>query len=117
MQSWRVSRVERDQATSPHRSHGPLRRYCCPEDVIRGARAPCVPELQRGMMKPSRLRRGSAALLLSAMIACDRILPERQDLSLPTPEEATEVYSRHGVQADVALSGNVVELRVSQDAR
>ena len=68
------------------------------------------------MMKPSRLRRGSAALLLSAMIACDRILPERQDLSLPTPEEATAVYARHGVQADVALSGNVVELRVSQDA-
>jgi len=68
-------------------------------------------------MNRSRLRRGSAALLLSALIACDRILPERQDLSLPTVDEATEVYSRHGVHGTTTLNGNVVELRVSQDAR
>ncbi len=68
-------------------------------------------------MNRSVVRRGSAALLLCAVAACDRIMPERQDLSLPSAEEATQLYERHGIEADVTLSGNVVEVRVTQDAR
>lgn len=68
-------------------------------------------------MNRSVVRRESAALLLCAFTACDRIMPERQDLSLPSAEEATQLYERHGIEADVILSGNVVEVRVTQDAR
>ncbi|NLG63959.1 MAG: hypothetical protein GX539_17095 [Candidatus Cloacimonetes bacterium] len=68
-------------------------------------------------MNRSVVRRGSAALLLLAIAACDRILPERQDLSLPSAEDVAQLYARQGVDADVALSGNVVEIRVTQDWR
>ncbi len=68
-------------------------------------------------MNGRMVRRGSAALLLCALGACDRVLPQRQDLSLPTVEEAERVYSAQGVDAEVTLSGNVVEVRATQDAR
>lgn len=68
-------------------------------------------------MNRRMMRRGSAALLLCALAACDRILPQRPDLTLPAAEEVERVYAAQGVDADVALSGNVVELRVTQDPR
>lgn len=68
-------------------------------------------------MNRNQVRRATAALLLCVTAACDRILPEQEDRSLPNAEQATEVYARHGVEADVSLSGNVVEVRVTQDAR
>src|SRR5690606_40075884 len=68
-------------------------------------------------MNRSVVRRGSAALLLVAIAAGERILAERQDLSLPSAEDVAQLYARQGVDADVALSGNVVEIRVTQDWR
>jgi hypothetical protein len=60
------------------------------------------------------LRRAIAALLLCTPAACDRLLPNRADLSVPDADEVAAVYARHGVVADVTLNGNVVEVRVAQ---
>ncbi len=68
-------------------------------------------------MNRNRVRRGSAALLLCVVAACDRVLPERQDLSLPDAEQVAAVYARYGIDGDISLSGNVVELRMTQAAR
>jgi hypothetical protein len=67
-------------------------------------------------MRRVLVRRGSAALLLLLIGACDRIMPQRADLTLPSVEEVRAVYEARGVDADVSLSGNVVELRATQDA-
>src|SRR5690554_4862427 len=67
-------------------------------------------------MNRRHLRRGSAALLLCVLTACDRILPDREDPSLPAVEETAQLYERHGIDGEASLSGNVVELRVTQDA-
>ena len=61
-------------------------------------------------------RRGCAALLFSALIACDQVLPQRQDLTLPSADEVQQVYAARGVDAQATLNGNVVELRATQDA-
>jgi hypothetical protein len=55
-----------------------------------------------------------ALLLVLLLAGCDRILPERTDLSLPTEEAVTEVYRRHGLTAEFRYSGNVLEMVVQQ---
>lgn len=57
-----------------------------------------------------------AALLLAPLGACDRIMPQRADLTLPPAADVQALYARHGVTADVELNGNVAELHVTQDA-
>ncbi len=61
------------------------------------------------------VRRGSAALLLCVLGACDQLLPQRSDLTLPSVEDVQRVYDASGIDAEVTLSGNVVELRATQD--
>lgn len=62
------------------------------------------------------MRCACAALLLVPLGGCDRIMPQRADLTLPAIDDVEAIYARHGVTADYELSGNVVELRVTQDA-
>ena len=55
--------------------------------------------------------------LILAATACDRLLPNRTDETLPSAEAVDSLYANHGLaQANVSLSGNVVELRVAQPA-
>jgi hypothetical protein len=60
--------------------------------------------------------RTAALLLLLAVLlpACDRILPQRQDLTLPDIEDVRRVYAQHSVQAEFRYSGNVVEMLIQQ---
>lgn len=67
-------------------------------------------------MTRTTLRRIIAAFLLCMPVACDRIMPNREDLTVPAAADVAAVYARHGVTADVTLNGNVVEIRVKQDA-
>ena len=54
-------------------------------------------------------------LFMIAVTACDRLMPNRTDDTLPSAEAVDSLYAEHGLaQADVNMSGNVVELRVSQ---
>lgn len=67
------------------------------------------------MTQPT-VRRIIAAFLLCMPVACDQIMPNREDLTVPTAAEAAAVYARHGITADVTLNGNVIEVSVKQDA-
>jgi hypothetical protein len=64
------------------------------------------------------LRRGALAalLLLAAGVfpGCDRILPQREDTTLPPIEAVRATYAEHGVTGTISYSGNVVEIRVTQ---
>lgn len=53
-------------------------------------------------------------LALLALTACDRLLPQREDTSLPPIEEVRAIYEANGITGDVEYSGNVVEVRVVQ---
>lgn len=56
-------------------------------------------------------------LLLAAAVAvagCDRILPGREDLTLPDIATAEAFYARHNFDAEYRYSGNVFEIVVQQ---
>ena len=62
-----------------------------------------------------RTRRVLAALLLVApLAACDRLLPGRVDMTVPTAAEADSIFQAHGIHGTVAISGNVVEVSATQ---
>lgn len=54
--------------------------------------------------------------VITAVAACDRIIPQRTDLTLPDPEQVQAVYAAHGLTAEFRYSGNVLELVVQQPA-
>jgi hypothetical protein len=58
----------------------------------------------------------TAPLLLIALAACDRIIPQRADLTLPDPAIVETLYERHSFTAEYRYSGNVLELVVQQPA-
>lgn len=60
--------------------------------------------------------RMAVALVLLAMPACDRILPQRPDVSLPDIADIEAIYREGGIAGTVRYSGNVVELVVQQPA-
>jgi hypothetical protein len=68
-----------------------------------------------------RLATSSAllGLLLAALgnAACDRIRPARPDFVLPAIETIDSIYQTSGTAAHVQYSGNVLELRATQDVR
>jgi hypothetical protein len=65
----------------------------------------------------SRACRINAALcLLLLLSSCDRILPQRADLTLPNEERVAEIYEEHGLHAEFRYSGNVLEMVVQQPA-
>jgi hypothetical protein len=69
------------------------------------------------MMTTSRACRIAAlALMFLPVTACDRILPQRSDLSLPPMDRVEQVYREHGLQAEFRYSGNVLEMVVQQPA-
>lgn len=57
-----------------------------------------------------------AVFTLLASAACDRILPQRPDVSLPDIADVESIYREGGVAGEVRFSGNVVELVVQQPA-
>jgi hypothetical protein len=64
-----------------------------------------------------RASRGAAASALVALCllsACDRLMPQREDTTLPPIEEVAAIYQANGITGDVSYSGNVVEVRVVQ---
>ena len=65
-----------------------------------------------------RVPRAIAASLLLVlwMTACDQILPQRADLTLPDSATVQTYYARHGLEADYRYSGNVLEVVVQQPA-
>jgi len=65
------------------------------------------------MFTNGRARTAGVLLLLLTFAGCDRILPHRSR-ALPTAAEADSVFAAHGIQGEVSLAGNVVELRVAQ---
>jgi len=56
-----------------------------------------------------------ALVLVVVVAACDRIFPERVDLTLPDPSAVAAIYEKQGVDAEFRFSGNVLELVVQQD--
>jgi hypothetical protein len=63
-------------------------------------------------------RRGALlAAALCALAACDRILPQRADLTLPPIAEIEAIYERNGLtNGRFGFNGNVVEITVPQPA-
>lgn len=55
-------------------------------------------------------------VLLVLLAACDQILPQRQDLTLPDSATIQSYYARHSFEAEYRYSGNVLELVVQQPA-
>jgi hypothetical protein len=53
-------------------------------------------------------------VLAAAAAGCDRIMPQRPDLSLPELDRVEQVYAQHGLRAEFRYSGNVLELVVQQ---
>jgi hypothetical protein len=47
-------------------------------------------------------------------VACDRVMPQRDDITLPPIEAVQAIYAARGGVTDVAYSGNVVEVRAVQ---
>ncbi|HSJ07069.1 MAG TPA: hypothetical protein VK936_10210 [Longimicrobiales bacterium] len=63
----------------------------------------------------SRCARALAALALGLWLgACDRIMPQPADLSLPDVETVRSTYAGHGLRAEFRYSGNVLEMVVQQ---
>jgi hypothetical protein len=58
----------------------------------------------------------SVFLIALAITACDRILPQRDDRTLPDIEIVRQAYAGQGVTAGFRYSGNVLELVVEQPA-
>jgi hypothetical protein len=67
--------------------------------------------------------RRMAALLLRLVVvvlavftvsACDRLIPQRDDTTLPPVDSVAAIFAANGITGDVAYSGNVIELRVMQ---
>jgi hypothetical protein len=58
----------------------------------------------------------TAALCLLLLPSCDRILPQRADLTLPDEDRVAEIYTEHGLHAEFRYSGNVLEMVVQQPA-
>lgn len=58
----------------------------------------------------------AAAICLAVLTSgCDRILPQRADLSLPSIEIVDSIYRAHGVRiTEVEFNGNVLEVRAVQ---
>jgi hypothetical protein len=54
------------------------------------------------------------ALMVAGLTGCDRILPQREDTTLPPIEDVQEMYRAQGVSGEISYSGNVVEMRVMQ---
>jgi hypothetical protein len=54
--------------------------------------------------------------LLLASAACDRILPQHRDETLPELNLIEHLYQQHGIEAQYRYSGNVVEVMVQQPA-
>jgi hypothetical protein len=66
------------------------------------------------MNKPFRARHAVAMLLLLLTSSCDRVLPQRADLTLPDLERVESIYAEHGLHAEFRYSGNVLEMIVQQ---
>lgn len=64
------------------------------------------------------MRRAAMAFAaVSLVAACDRILPQRADLTLPPIADVRAIYERNGLASgEFALNGNVVEITVPQPA-
>lgn len=56
----------------------------------------------------------TALLLITPTAACDRVLPGRIDMTVPTAAQADSIFQAHGIHGSVAISGNVVEVSTSQ---
>lgn len=54
------------------------------------------------------------SLLLTTAAACDRILPERIEYTLPSAAEADSIFRRNGIHGAIRISGNVVEVTAAQ---
>lgn len=63
---------------------------------------------------PLRILLATVATMIAA--GCDRIMPQRTDLSLPGVDEVQSVYAAHGLAAEFRYSGNVLEMIVQQPA-
>jgi hypothetical protein len=50
----------------------------------------------------------------AAAAGCDRIMPQRPDLSAAELDRVEQVYAQHGLRAEFRYSGNVLELVVQQ---
>lgn len=69
------------------------------------------------MIETRRMMRVKPLLLLLLLVgvgACDRIFPERADMTLPDPTVVEALYARHGFEAEYRYSGNVLEIVVQQ---
>ncbi|HEX2166661.1 MAG TPA: hypothetical protein VHG09_05425 [Longimicrobiales bacterium] len=65
----------------------------------------------------SRLVRWAQVLAMLLVVSgCDRIWPERADLTLPDTAVVESYYARHGFDAEFRYSGNVLEIVVQQPA-
>ncbi|HSK17933.1 MAG TPA: hypothetical protein VK912_02235 [Longimicrobiales bacterium] len=63
----------------------------------------------------SRVMRSASLLaILLAVGACDRIFPDRADLTLPDVATVESYYARHAFEAEYRYSGNVLEVVVQQ---
>jgi hypothetical protein len=54
--------------------------------------------------------------LLVLATACDRILPQRADETLPDLDEISALYAARGFNAEYRYSGNVIEMLIQQPA-
>jgi hypothetical protein len=62
----------------------------------------------------TQIQWAALALLVMAGAACDRILPQRTDESLPELQAIAELYGRQGLTAEFRYSGNVLEMLIQQ---
>lgn len=53
-------------------------------------------------------------LALGFLPACERVMPQRPDYTMPSAAAADSILRRHGVAGEVRISGNVVELTSAQ---
>lgn len=56
----------------------------------------------------------TALLLMTPVLACDKLLPGRVDMTVPTAAQADSIFQAHGIHGSVVISGNVVELSTRQ---
>jgi hypothetical protein len=68
-----------------------------------------------GTGRSGRTLRIVALVMLTAAGACDRIWPQKPDLSLPAIADVRAIYRANGLdRAEIAYNGNIVEVRVTQ---
>lgn len=61
------------------------------------------------------MKRAAVMVAAAALIGCDRIWPEKPDLTLPPIADVRSAYRDQGFRGTVAYDGNVVQLRTEQD--